>query len=128
MSDAKKLSSMDASFLYLETPEMPMHVGSMAIFRLPEDYQGDFFEEFKAMIASRLHVAPILKARLEKAPLDIDHPSWVEDDQFDIDRTSSAAACRRPTTVQRWSASSVGCTPNCSTAPVRSGSSMSSRA
>jgi diacylglycerol O-acyltransferase len=86
MSDAKKLSSMDASFLYLETPEMPMHVGSMAIFRLPEDYKGDFFEDFKAMIASRLHVAPILKARLEKAPLDIDHPSWVEDDQFDIDR------------------------------------------
>ena len=86
MSDAKKLSSMDASFLYLETPEMPMHVGSMAIFRLPEDYKGDFFEDFKAMIASRLHIAPILKARLEKAPLDIDHPSWVEDDQFDIDR------------------------------------------
>jgi diacylglycerol O-acyltransferase / wax synthase len=86
MSDAKKLSSMDASFLYLETPEMPMHVGSMAIFRLPADYNGNFFEEFKAMIASRLHVAPILKARLEKAPLDIDHPSWVEDEQFDIDR------------------------------------------
>jgi diacylglycerol O-acyltransferase / wax synthase len=86
MGDAKKLSSLDASFLYLETPEMPMHVGSMAIFRLPDDYKGDFFEDFKAMIASRLHVAPILKARLEKAPLDIDHPSWVEDDQFDIDR------------------------------------------
>jgi WS/DGAT/MGAT family acyltransferase len=82
----KKLSSMDASFLYLETPEMPMHVGSMAIFRLPENYAGDFFEDFKAMIVSRLHVAPILKARLEKTPLDIDHPSWVEDDQFDIDR------------------------------------------
>jgi WS/DGAT/MGAT family acyltransferase len=86
MAEGKKLSSMDASFLYLETPEMPMHVGSMAIFRLPENYQGNFFEEFKAMIASRLHIAPILKARLEKAPLDIDHPSWVEDDQFDIDR------------------------------------------
>ncbi|HKS20271.1 MAG TPA: wax ester/triacylglycerol synthase family O-acyltransferase [Bradyrhizobium sp.] len=86
MADAKKLTSLDASFLYLETPEMPMHVGSMAIFRLPEDYKGDFFEDFKAMIASRLHVAPILKARLQKAPLDIDHPSWVEDDQFDIDR------------------------------------------
>ncbi|MGH6641135.1 MAG: WS/DGAT/MGAT family O-acyltransferase [Bradyrhizobium sp.] len=86
MTDAKKLSSMDASFLYLETPEMPMHVGSMAIFRLPENYNGNFFEDFKAMIGSRLHLAPILKARLEKAPLDIDHPSWVEDDQFDIDR------------------------------------------
>jgi diacylglycerol O-acyltransferase len=86
MSDGKKLSSLDASFLYLETPEMPMHVGSMAIFRLPDDYKGNFFEDFKTMIASRLHLAPILKARLEKAPLDIDHPSWVEDDQFDIDR------------------------------------------
>ena len=83
---AKKLSSMDASFLYLETPEMPMHVGSIAIFRLPENYNGNFFEDFKAMIASRLHIAPILKSRLEKAPLDINHPSWVEDDQFDIDR------------------------------------------
>ena len=86
MAGGKKLSSMDASFLYLETPEMPMHIGSMAIFRLPENYAGNFFEEFKAMIASRVHIAPILQSRLEKAPLDIDHPSWVDDDQFDIDR------------------------------------------
>jgi WS/DGAT/MGAT family acyltransferase len=96
MGDGKKLSSLDASFLYLETPEMPMHVGSMAIFRLPEDHKGDFFEQFKAMIASRLHIAPILKVRLEKAPLDIDHPSWVEDDQFDIDRHIFRASLPEP--------------------------------
>ena len=104
MADAKKLSSLDASCLYLETPEMPMHVGSMAIFRLPEGYKGDFFEEFKAMIASRLHIAPILKARLEKAPLDIDHPSWIEDDQFDIDRhifRASLPAPRDRATLER---------------------------
>jgi len=104
MGAGKKLSSLDASFLYLETPEMPMHVGSMAIFRLPDDYKGDFFEEFKAMIASRLHIAPILKARLEKAPLDIDHPSWVEDDQFDIDRhifRASLPAPRDRATLER---------------------------
>jgi diacylglycerol O-acyltransferase / wax synthase len=104
MGDGKKLSSLDASFLYLETPEMPMHVGSMAIFRLPGDYKGDFFEEFKAMIASRLHIAPILKARLEKAPLDIDHPSWVEDEQFDIDRhifRASLPAPRDRATLER---------------------------
>jgi len=104
MADAKKLSSLDASFLYLETPEMPMHVGSMAIFRFPDDYKGDFFEEFKAMISSRLHVAPILKVRLEKAPLDIDHPSWVEDDQFDIDRhifRASLPAPRDRATLER---------------------------
>jgi WS/DGAT/MGAT family acyltransferase len=82
----RKLSSVDASFLYLETPETPMHVGSMAIFRLKDGYRGNFFEDFKAMIAARLHVAPILKSRLAKTPLDVDHPSWVEDEQFDINR------------------------------------------
>src|SRR5437868_14270875 len=96
MADAKKLSSMDASFLYLETPEMPMHVGSMAIFRLPDDYKGDFFEDFQAMIVSRLHVAPILKARLEKALLDIDHPSWVEVDQFEVYRHVFRASLPAP--------------------------------
>ena len=28
----KKLSAMDAAYLYMETPEVPMHVGSMAVF------------------------------------------------------------------------------------------------
>jgi WS/DGAT/MGAT family acyltransferase len=56
------------------------------------------------MIASRLHIAPILKSRLEKAPLDIDHPSWVEDDQFDIDRhifRASLPAPRDRATLER---------------------------
>ena len=93
---ARKLSSMDASFLYLETPETPMHVGSMAIFRPRDGYEGDFFEDFKKMIAERLHLAPILKSRLADAPLHIDHPSWVEDDQFDIDRHIFRASLPAP--------------------------------
>ena len=59
MSAGVKLSSVDGSFLYLETPETPMHVGSMAIFKLPEGYKGDFFEEFKAQIQARLHLANV---------------------------------------------------------------------
>jgi len=93
---AKKLSSMDASFLYLETPETPMHVGSMAIFRPRDGYEGDFFEDFKRTIAERLHLAPILKSRLAETPLHIDHPSWVEDDQFDIDRHIFRASLPAP--------------------------------
>ncbi|MDE2363751.1 MAG: wax ester/triacylglycerol synthase family O-acyltransferase [Hyphomicrobiales bacterium] len=86
MSEAIKLSSVDGSFLYLETPETPMHVGSMAIFKLPPGYKGDFFEDFKAQIVERLHLAPMLKWKLARTPLDIDNPSWVTDEQFDIDR------------------------------------------
>jgi diacylglycerol O-acyltransferase / wax synthase len=82
----KKLTAMDASYLYMETPEVPMHVGSMAIFQLPEKYRGDFFEDMKSMIDGRLHLAPMLTWKLAHTPLDIDRPSWIEDEQFDIDR------------------------------------------
>lgn len=92
----RKLSSMDAAFLYLETPEMPMHVGSIAVFRLPEQRDGNFFESFKAMIAERLHLAPILQSKLAQTPLDIDNPSWVIDDQFDIDRHIFRASLPAP--------------------------------
>jgi diacylglycerol O-acyltransferase len=82
----KKLTAVDSSFLYLETPEVPMHVGSMAIFQLPENYSDDFFEGLKAMIGTRLHLAPMLTWKLAHTPLDIDRPHWIEDEQFDIDR------------------------------------------
>lgn len=42
------LSSIDASFLHLETPETPMHVGSLMLLELPGGQQGDFHEAFNA--------------------------------------------------------------------------------
>lgn len=86
MGQAVRLSSLDASFLYIETPEMPMHVGSLSLFQLPDGYEGDFFETFKAQIADRLDLAPMLLKKLAPTLLDLDHPSWVIDDQFDINR------------------------------------------
>ena len=95
----KKLSAMDASFLYMETPEVPMHVGSMAIFQLPENYRGDFFEDLKSMIGGRLHVAPMLTWKLAHTPFDIDRPHWIEDDQFDIDRHLFRGALPAPSDI-----------------------------
>jgi ATP-dependent Clp protease ATP-binding subunit ClpC len=40
----KTLSSLDAAFLYLETPEMPMHVGALHVFELP-DTDGSFLRQ-----------------------------------------------------------------------------------
>ena len=100
----RKLTAIDASYLYMETPEVPMHIGSMAIFQLPDNYRGDFFEDLKAMIGRRLHLAPMLRWKLAHTPLDIDHPSWVEDGQFDIDRHIFRGALPAPSdhaTLQR---------------------------
>ncbi|WP_156255232.1 WS/DGAT/MGAT family O-acyltransferase [Sandarakinorhabdus oryzae] len=96
MAEAVKLSSLDASFLYMETPEMPMHVGSLSMFQLPKGYKGDYFEDFKAQIADRLDDAPMLKRKLASTVLDLANPSWVEDEQFDIDRQIFRASLAAP--------------------------------
>ena len=82
----KQLTAMDAAFLYQETAEVPMHVGSITVFKLPDNYQGSFYETFKQRIAERMHLAPVLSWKLQNAPFDLDHPSWVEDEHFNIDR------------------------------------------
>jgi diacylglycerol O-acyltransferase / wax synthase len=100
----RKLTAIDASYLYMETPEVPMHIGSMAIFQLPDNHREDFFEGLKAMIGRRLHLAPMLTWKLAHTPLDIDHPSWTEDEQFDIDRHIFRGALPAPSdhvTLQR---------------------------
>jgi len=81
----KQLTDQDAGFLYLETPETPQHVGSVSMVELPAGYSGDFFEEYKAHIASRVHLVPLLYSKLVPMPLELDHPVWVEDDSLEID-------------------------------------------
>lgn len=81
----KHLSGLDAAFLHIESPEMPMHVGSLNVMRLPEGYQGDFYEDVKAHMAARLHLAEVFTRKLVLMPFDISDPVWVEDDDIDLD-------------------------------------------
>jgi len=74
------LTGLDSSFLYLETDNIPMHIGGLDVC------DGSLtFEEFREFISSRLHVAPRLLQRLVQPPLNIDYPYWVDDPDFDID-------------------------------------------
>lgn len=93
------LSGLDASFLYLETEQTPMHVGSLNLFELPEGYEGDFREDLKAHIEARLHLLPVLTRKLVLMPLQLTSPMWVEDDAFDIDRHIIAHRLPRPGTM-----------------------------
>ncbi len=81
----KSLSGLDATFLYLETPETPMHVGSLNLYELPKGYKGSFHKAVQKHIASRMHLAPIFSRRLAFMPFDLGHPIWVEADEVDID-------------------------------------------
>lgn len=82
----QQLSAMDASFVYLETPHTPMHIGSVGIYD-PSTAPGGFvrFKDILQFIQSRLSGARSFRQRLVRVPFDLDHPYWIEDPEFDIE-------------------------------------------
>ncbi len=75
----RRLSPMDAFFLYLELEEQPLHVGAVCVFegRIP-------YREFVQTLESRLHLVPRYRQRVLFTPLQLGHPVWEHDPDFDI--------------------------------------------
>lgn len=97
----KHLSGVDASFLHLETPEMPMHVGSLNIFDLPKGYDGDFYEDVKEHIAGRMHLAAVFEQKLAQIPFELSNPVWVDDGDIDIDYHIRRVVLSKPGTFKQ---------------------------
>jgi diacylglycerol O-acyltransferase / wax synthase len=74
----QQLSGLDATFLYIETPEMPMHVGALHIFELPAGTKGRFVTALRKHIQARLPVAGALRRKLWWMPLNLANPAWVD--------------------------------------------------
>src|SRR4051794_14678645 len=92
----QRLTGLDATFLYLETPNIHMHVASTAIFDPTEVPEGYSFEKVKAMVANRLPLLPPFRRRLVMVPFGLHHPLWIEDPDFDIDHHVRRAALPSP--------------------------------
>jgi diacylglycerol O-acyltransferase / wax synthase len=82
----EQLSGQDASFVYMETPNTPMHIGSVAIYD-PSSAPGGFvrFKDILRHIEGRLDQARSFRQKLVRVPFDLDHPYWVEDADFDLE-------------------------------------------
>lgn len=92
----ERLSGLDASFLYLETPSLHMHVSMAAVFD-PSTVPGGYsFDKVRRLVSERLARAPIFRRRLVEVPFRLDHPYWVEDPYFDIDYHMRRAALPSP--------------------------------
>ena len=81
-----QLSGQDASFVYMETPTTPMHIGSVGIYD-PSTAPNGFvrFKDILSFIESRLGGARSFRERLVRVPFDIDHPYWIQDPDFDLE-------------------------------------------
>lgn len=91
-----RLSGLDASFLYLETPAQLMHVCGLIVLdpsTMPEGYT---FGGFRDELARRVSDVPSFTRKLRKVPLGLDHPIWVKDTHFDIERHVHRLALPQP--------------------------------
>ena len=82
----QRLSGLDASFLYLETSTQPLHVCSVLELdtsTIPGDYS---FEKLRDQLASRITAIPTFREKLANSFLNLDHPVWVKDDEFHLER------------------------------------------
>ena len=80
----ERLSGLDATFLYLETPAAHMHVAMTGIYDTSTMPGGYSFEAFRDHIVSRFNRIPAFTRRLVEVPFRLHHPVWVEDPNFDV--------------------------------------------
>ncbi|WP_406815186.1 WS/DGAT/MGAT family O-acyltransferase [Mycobacterium sp. M23085] len=82
----QRLSGLDASFLYLETSSQPLHVCSIVELDTSTVPGGYTFDRLRDALALRIKAIPAFRERLANSPLNLDHPVWVDDEEFNIDR------------------------------------------
>ena len=81
----RHLSALDALFLQLETPETPMHVGSLMLLEPPRGRRRDAYPAIRRHLASRMHLAPVFSRKLAFLPADIAGPAWLHAGEVDLD-------------------------------------------
>ena len=74
------MSPMDASFLHIEGPMNPMHIGGVSIFEGP----APAFERLEEMVEGKLGLVPRYRQRVRFIPLGLGRPVWVDDPHFNL--------------------------------------------
>ena len=92
----QRLTGLDATFLYAETPNMHMHVASTCVFDPTTVPGGYSFEKVRALVENRLPLLPPFRRRLVEIPFALHHPLWIEDPDFDLDYHVRRAALPSP--------------------------------
>ena len=82
----QRLSGLDASFLYLETAKQPLHVCSILELDTSTMPGGYTFDRLRDALSLRIKAMPQFREKLADSRLNLDHPVWVDDKDFDVDR------------------------------------------
>jgi diacylglycerol O-acyltransferase len=91
---ADRLQPLDVSFLYLEGPTTPMHVGGLAVFEPPAE--GFDYERFVELIEQRIALVPRYRQKIKWVPGHLANPVWVDDTEFDLSYHVRRSALPKP--------------------------------
>jgi diacylglycerol O-acyltransferase / wax synthase len=98
----ERLSAVDVSFLYLESPTTAMHVGEVALFRPPDGADaGDQYDVLCRLVAERIGLVPRYRQKVRFVPARLANPVWVDDEDFDITYHVRRSALPRPGTLDQ---------------------------
>ncbi len=82
----RRLSGQDAGFLAADTASANANISLLHIFDQATAAGGVVrFKAVLAQIERRLSAAPLFRQRLRRVPLALDHPYWVDDENFDLE-------------------------------------------
>jgi diacylglycerol O-acyltransferase len=92
----QRLSGLDASFLYLETAQQLLHVCSILELDTTTMPGGYTFAKLRDALNRRIESMPQFREKLADSRFNPDHPVWVEDKDFDVDRHLHRAGLPAP--------------------------------
>src|SRR3954447_15497152 len=79
----RQLTSLDAQFLAMETPQTWGHVSGLAVYDPSTAPGGELTSQHVCHVLSqRLHLLPPFRWRLVWVPFGLDHPYWIEEPNF----------------------------------------------
>ena len=79
----QRVKGLDGGFLSLESPTAHLHILGILVFDPGEE--GTNFEDVKDLVFSRLPLVPPFRQRMIEVPFGLQHPSLVDDPEFDIE-------------------------------------------
>ena len=75
-----RMSTLDAEFFFAEHGEVPLHIGSVAVFDGPAPTREDLMRLFEA----KLPLVPRYRQVVRTAPFQLLRPVWTDDQEFSI--------------------------------------------
>src|SRR6266581_950762 len=93
----ERMSTLDAGFFFVEHANVPMHLGSLAVFEGP----APFYQELVDLYTAKLPRVPRYRQVVQTAPLRVFRPAWADDEHFEIGYHLRHAAVPQPGPARR---------------------------